>query len=226
MRTRDKPNHTPFGAYQAAEPPHSREWRTRRRCWPWFGHLATVERALTTGVDAQSQGGANATNDARNGREGRETRADRGVARAPSRSGELYRTRETHRAWLSASTGAVGRGGAVGGRGEEGGGQSLPGEELRASVAMARGGAAAARAGERARVRVERHKCQRGRRRTRPGAPGGRPGRVQAAACSPRGGRALSARHGGTARPSARGHGAGVGKGASAGGLGQLRPAG
>ena len=47
----------------------------------------------------------NATNDARNGGEERENRADRGVTGAPTRSGELYRTRETHRARLSVSTG-------------------------------------------------------------------------------------------------------------------------
>ena len=48
-----------------------------------------------------------------------------------------------------------------------------------------------------------RPKWQRGRRRTRPGAPGGRPGRVQVAACAPRGGRALPACHGVAAQPSA-----------------------
>ena len=52
-----------------------------------------------------SQGGANATNDARNGGEGRDTHADRGVAGALTCSGELYRMRETHRARLSATTG-------------------------------------------------------------------------------------------------------------------------
>ena len=56
-------------------------------------------------------------------------------------------------------------------------------------------------------------KWQRGRRRAWPGAPGDRPGRVQAAACSPSSGRALPARHGGAARLSVRGHGAGASAG-------------
>ena len=61
-------------------------------------------------------------------------------------------------------------------------------------------------------------KWQRGRRRTRPCAPGGRLGRVRVVACAPRGGRALPARHGGTARPSTRGRdaGASAGKGVDA----------
>jgi len=57
------------------------------------------------GTGAQSQGGANAPKNARNGGEERENRADRGVSGAPTHSGVLYRTRETHRARLSASTG-------------------------------------------------------------------------------------------------------------------------
>ena len=86
----------------ASSPPAMAE---RRSCSPWSSHLAAVERALTVGMGAQSQGGANATKDARNGGEERENRADRGVAGAPTHSGELYRTRGTHRARLSASTG-------------------------------------------------------------------------------------------------------------------------
>ena len=57
------------------------------------------------------------------------------------------------------------------------------------------------RAGERkARARVEDRKWERRQRRRRSGTPGGRPGCIHAAACSPRGGRALPACHGGTAR--------------------------
>jgi len=66
------------------------------------------------------------------------------------------------------------------------------------------GAAAAARERAEGESAMEERKWQRGQQRTRPGAPGGRPGRVQAAACSPRGGQALPAHHGGTARLSAR----------------------
>jgi len=51
------------------------------------------------------------------------------------------------------------------------------------------------------RGRAERHNWQRRVRRVRPGAPGGRPGCVHSGACAPRGGQALPARHGDTARP-------------------------
>ena len=87
-----------------------------------------VEPALTAGIGARSQGGANATKNAGNGGVERENRADRGVAGALTHSSELYRTRGTHRA-----RGAEGRGGAVGGRGGEEGAQSWPGEKLRTS---------------------------------------------------------------------------------------------
>ena len=63
-----------------------------------------VEPALTAGIGARSQGGANATKNAGNGGVERENRADRGVAGALTHSSELYRTRGTHRARLSAST--------------------------------------------------------------------------------------------------------------------------
>ena len=194
-----------------------------RRCSPWSGHLAAVERALTAGTGAQSHGGANAPKNARNGGEERENCVDRGVVGAPTHSGELHRTRETHRARLSASTGCgrtrrSRRWSQRGGRRTElaeRGPPSVDGDGAR------RSSCGCVRAREWARPRAERRVWQ-------PGAPSGRPGRVQATACSPRGGRALPARHGGTARPSACGHGAGTsaGKGASAGVLGRLRPVG
>ena len=101
---------------------------------------------------------------------------------------------------------AEGRGGAGGGREEEGEGRSWPGEELRAvgGYGVRRSGERCARASREARASGGGRKWERGLRRARPGAPGGRPGRLHAAACPPRGGQALPARHGGTARPSAR----------------------
>jgi len=81
---------------------------------------------------------------------------------------------------------------------------------------MAGGGAAAAavRASESERGGVDERKWKRRERRVRSGAPGGRLGRVHPGAWAPRGGRALPARHGGTAWPAiARGLGAGAGKG-------------
>ena len=86
--------------------------------------------------------------------------------------------------------------------------------------------AAHGRRREQEREREERLKWTRRGRRARPGAPGGRPGRVEACACAPRGGRALPARHGSTARPAVvrgRGRGSEEGDGALAGwaGFGQ-----
>jgi len=73
---------------------------------------------------------------------------------------------------------------------------------------MASGGAAAAavQASESERGGVDERKLQWRGRRTRSGAPG-----VQADACAPCGGRALPARHGGTARPAVA-HGRGRGR--------------
>ena len=179
-RMRDESNHALFGAFQAAEPPRHREWRTRWRCSPWSGHLAAVECALTAGTGAQSQGEANAPKNAGNGGVERENRVDRGVAGAPTHYGELYRTRGTHRARLSAST-LCGRTrqsrwwSRRGGRRSELAGREAPsvgGDGAR------RSGSCCARVRGRATARAERRKWQRGRRRMRPGAPGGRPGRV------------------------------------------------
>jgi len=89
-RTRDESGHALFGAYRVSELPRRREWRTRRRCSPWSGHLTAVERAVTARMGAQSQGGVNAPKNARNGVEERENRADRGVTAAPTHSVELY----------------------------------------------------------------------------------------------------------------------------------------
>ena len=77
---------------------------------------------------------------------------------------------------------------------------------------MASGGAAATavQASESERGGVEEREWNRWERRARPGAPGGRPGRVHPGAWAPRGGKALPARHGGTAQPAvARGRGRG-----------------
>ena len=182
------------------------------------------------GVGARDQGEANAPKNARNGGVEGENRVDRRVAGAPTHSGELFRTRGTYRARLSASTrcGRMRRScwrSRRGRRGPELAGREAPSHRRRWRAAEWQ----MLRASERgARARVEELKWQRAQQRMRPSAPGGRPGRVQAAACSPRGGQSLPARHGGTAWPSARGHGAGAGagKGVSAGGLGRLRPAG
>ena len=88
--------------------------------------------------------------------------------------------------------------------------------------------ARAERGQESERARAEGREWERGRRRAQPSSSGGRPGRVLAVACSPRGGRTLPARHGGTERPSARGRGRerGAGEGEGTGGPGRLRPAG
>ena len=85
----------------ASSPPATAE---RWRCSLWPGHAAVVERTLTAGIGAQGQGETNAPKNARNGGVEGENRADRGVAGAPTHSSELYRTRGTHRARLSAST--------------------------------------------------------------------------------------------------------------------------
>jgi len=77
--------------------------------------------------------------------------------------------------------------------------------------------ARAERGRESERGRAGGRKWLRGRRRARQGAPSGRPGRVQATACSPHGSRALPARHDGAARPSARVHGAGASAGTGKG---------
>jgi len=66
---------------------------------------------------------------------------------------------------------------------------------------MASGGAAAAAVRASERGGVDEREWQRREKRARPGPPGGRPGRVHLGAWAPRGGRALPARHGGTARP-------------------------
>jgi len=71
---------------------------------PWSGCFAAVERGLTMGKGAQSQGKANAPTNASKGGKERENRASREVAGAPTHSGELYRARGAHRARLSAST--------------------------------------------------------------------------------------------------------------------------
>ena len=91
----------------------------------------------------------------------------------------------------------------------------------RSSGSNGDGGALRVRSeGERA--RADGREWQQGRRRARPSAPGGRPGRVQAIACSPRGSRVLRARHGGAAvrARTRRGRERGRGEGESAGGLG------
>ena len=167
---------------------------------------AAVERALATGKDAQCQCEANGPTNESNGGEEREKRVSREVVGALTHSGELYRTRGAYRARLSASTGC---GMArrtrwcfrMGGRRPELARRKAP--SVGDNYARRCGCYYARRCGCYY-ARAEGRVWQRGRRRTRPGAPGGRPGRVQAAACAPRGGRALSARHGGTARPSAR----------------------
>ena len=157
----------------------------RRRCSPWCGHFVAVERALATGKDAQCQGEANAPTNASNGGEERENRLSREVAGAPTHSGELYRASGAYRARLSASTGyGMARWSCwclrMGGRRTELARRKAP--SVCCNGARWCGCCCA---------RAEGHVWQRGRRWTRPGAPGGRLGRVQAVACTPRGGRAL-----------------------------------